>query len=220
MYEYELINNHYVVRIDGLKYLIDTGSPNSFWVSRVMRKVTIDDKDYHLYEKPHNVDVEETHKTVGLYVDGFIGMDILSKTSLTIYKKGVLEFKPLEVSGDEVKMTTLWPLMVKIKTDDMCEGTMVIDTGAKYAYGVSELFVNKVPYEHVTDYNPSMGKLDSDIYHLDVVVGGKKRNIDVCYHNKVAQMLRSMNVTIIGNITSLYDEVCVLNMKKGKLILK
>ena len=221
MYEYELINNHYVVHIDGLKYLIDTGSPNSFWVSNPMRKVTIDGKDYCLNEKPANLNISKTYKTVGTNVDGFIGMDILSKTSLTIYKKGGLEFKALDIDGNQVPMTTSWPLMVEInRHSDMGASRMIIDTGAKYAYGVSELFANKAPYAHVYDYNPSLGELDSDIYHLDITIGGKTKSIDICYNVIVARLLHRMGASIIGSITSLYDEVCVLDLKKGKLILK
>ena len=215
MYEYELINNHYVVHIDGLKYLIDTGSPNSFWVSRAIRKVTIDGVDYHLNEKPANLKVKEAYDTIGTCVDGFIGMDIISKTSLTIYKNGRLEFKALDINGDKMDMTTSWPLIVKPGA-----GTMIIDTGAKYAYGASELFTNEVPYAHVIDYNPDMGVLISDTYHLEIAIGGKSRNIDVCNNVRVAQLLRNMGASIIGSITSLYDEACVLDTKKGKLILK
>lgn len=219
MYEYELINNHYVVHIDGSKYLIDTGSPNSFWVSRPMRKVTIDGVDYHLNEKPANLKVKEAYDTIGACVDGFIGMDIISKTSLTIYKKGVLEFKALEIGGDEIKMSTNWPLVVKVGTS-IGMGKMIIDTGAKYAYGMNPLFMLIPSYGRVNDYNPSMGKLTSNIYHTTIVVGTKRKTIDVCENSTVAKALYNMGALIIGSVTSLYDEACVLDTKKGKLILK
>lgn len=88
MYSYELINNHYVVEIDDQKFLIDTGSPFSFWVSRPIKEITIDGNKYPLQNRPLNFNIDETNNLVGVIVDGFIGMDIISKTSLTIYFGG------------------------------------------------------------------------------------------------------------------------------------
>ena len=219
MYKYELINNHYIVEIEGKKYLIDTGSPISFWVSNPVMQITIDGNAYCLHNRPANLNVGETRALVGIEVDGFIGMDIISKTGLTIYKEGCIKFGADEVNGVEIAMTTSWPLMVSIGCN-MMNGKFVIDTGARYGYGVEGLFYGLNPYDYVKDYNPGLGHLNSDIYHLDIVIGGQSRTIDVCNNKIVGSTLKHMGAIMIGSVSSLYQEVCVLDTKIGKLILK
>ena len=232
MYSYELVNNHYVVEIDGQKFLIDTGSPFSFWISHPIKEITIYDNKYPLQNRPLNFDVDETNNLVGVIVDGFIGMDIISKTSLTIYSgkpKGIIEFSEVPdwiINGlikknykyIEVPMTTRWPLMVQVGSNLMT-GKFVIDTGAKYGYGVSGLFYKQTAFDHVSDYNPSLGHLDSDIFHLEIVIGGQKKTINVCSNSTVASTLIHMGALMIGSVSSLYNQVCSLDTKKGKLIL-
>ena len=232
MYSYELVNNHYVVEIDGQKFLIDTGSPFSFWVSSPIKEITIYGNKYPLQNRPLNFDVDETNNLVGVIVDGFIGMDIISKTSLTIYSgrpEGIIEFSEVPdwiINGlikmnykyTEVPMTTRWPLMVQVGSNLMT-GKFVIDTGAKYGYGVSGLFYKQTAFDHVSDYNPSLGHLDSDIFHLEIVIGGQKKTIDVCSNSTVASTLIHMGALMIGSVSSLYNQVCSLDTKKGKLIL-
>lgn len=219
MYNYELVNNHYIVDIDDEKYLIDTGSPFSFWVSKPIREITIDGIEYLLKSRPSNFSVEETTKLVGVQVDGFIGMDIISTTGLTIYKNGTIEFDIKEIDGKEAPMTTRWPLMTNIGCNLMT-GKFVIDTGAKYGYGVNGLFYQQRPFSHVKDYNPSLGHLEGDIYHLNVVIGGQNKTIDVCSNTIVASTLIHMGALMVGSVSSLFEEACVLDTKKGRLILK
>ncbi len=218
MYRYKLVNNHYIVDIDDHKYLIDTGSPISFWVSKPIREITINGKNYYLKSRSIDFNVEATNNLVGVEVDGFIGMDIISTTGLTIYKNGDIEFSVNEIDGKEIPMTTGWPLAINIGCNLMT-GKFIIDTGAKYGYGVSGLFYQQ-PFNHVHDYNPSLGHLDGDLYHLDIVIGGQKKTIDVCNNQEVAFTLLHMGAIMIGNVSSLYEEACVLDSKKGRLILK
>ena len=219
MYNYELINNHYIINIDGEKYLLDTGSPFSFWVSNPVKELVIDGNKYPLNSRPSNFNVDETTNLVGIEVDGFIGMDIISATGLTIYKNGTIEFAIKEIDGRETSMTTRWPLMTNIGCNLMT-GKFVIDTGAKYGYGVNGLFYQQRPFSRVKDYNPSLGHLEGDIYHLNVVIGGQNKTIDVCSNTIVASTLIHMGALMVGSISSLFEEACVLDTKKGRLILK
>lgn len=229
MYNYELVNNHYIVNIDGKKFLIDTGSPFSFWVSSPIKEITIYEKKYPLQNRPTNLDINETYNVIGTQVDGFIGMDIISKTSLTIYSGSLIEFCGVPdfiINGfikenykySEIPMTTRWPLMVQVGSNLMT-GKFVIDTGAKYGYGVSGLFNKQTAFDHVSDYNPSLGHLDSDIFNLEIVIGGQKKKIDVCNNSTVASTLIHMGALMIGSVSSLYSQVCSLDTEKGKLIL-
>ena len=174
MHTYELINNHYLVDIDGKRLLVDTGSPTSFWMDSHCQEITIDGVKYTLQGRPSNVDVAETMKLIGTKVDGFIGLDIIRQTSLTIYKNGLIEFRPNEVDGKRIDLNTNGFLTFRVEAHAM-SGAFIIDTGAKYGYGIRGLFDGLTAFGHVEDYNPILGKLKSDLYHLDIIVGeGKK----------------------------------------------
>ena len=216
---YKLVNNHYIVQIDGKNYLIDTGSPVSFWTSKPINEVVIGDHAYNLKHPPYRFNSEETNALVGVEVDGFIGMDVISQTGLTIYKDGEIMFRVMGREGNQIPMTKNWPLVVSCGSN-MMNGKFIIDTGAKYGYGVSGLFYNKESYAHVYDYNPSLGHLDSDIYHLDIVIGGQNKTIDVCNNRIVGSTLMNMGAIMIGSISSLFEETCVIDTITGKLILK
>ena len=219
MYNYDLINNHYIVNVDGDKYLIDTGSPFSFWVSRPIKEITIDGNNYPLHGKPANLDLNETRNLVGVEVDGFIGLDIILKTGLTIYKNGTIEFAVKEIGGTETMMATRPCLMAAVNCNLMF-GRFIIDTGAKYGYGIKSVFTEQKPFGTVKDYNPMLGHLESDIYHLDIDVGSQSKTIDVCDNQDVAFTLRQLGAFMIGNVSSLFEEACVLDTKKGRLIIK
>ena len=220
MYNYNLINNHYIVNIDGKQFLIDTGWPSSFWVSSPIREIIINKITYQIENRPSNFNVVDATNLIGVEVDGFIGLDIISKTGLTIYKNGTIDFAIKEIDGIETPMTNQFPLMADIECNSMI-GKYIIDTGAKYGYGVNSLFYQQQPYSHVTDYSPSLGHLESDIYHLHVVIGGHNKIIDVCNNTKVANVfLKSHNAIMIGSISSLFEEACILDTNNGRLILK
>ena len=219
MYTYELKNNHYVVNINNNKYLIDTGCPISFWISKPIRELIIDGHSYYLQDRPIGFDVDATDELVGEKVDGFIGMDIISLTGLTIYRSGDIDFKVNNINGKEIPMSTRFPLVVNVGCNLMT-GRFIIDTGAKYGYGVTSLFHNQTPTSYVKDYNPSLGQLESELFHLNIVLGGLDKTIDVCNNATVSTTLKRMGAILIGSVSTLYNEVCVLDVKKGRLILK
>lgn len=219
MYRYELSNNHYIIDINNKKYLLDTGSPFSFYINDECKSLEIDGVKYHLHNTPSNLDINETTKLVGVSVDGFIGLDIVYQTSLTIYKNGLVDFCSHDVDGNTVTLKT-FPLLSFQVGFNLMSGNCIIDTGAKYGYGIKGLFYNKIPYNRVNDYNPILKHLSSDVYHLDVVVGGTQKQVDICDNYLVAPTLKSVGAIMICNITSLFDEVCVIDIDKGLLTLK
>ena len=213
------MNNHYIVDIDGKRYLIDTGCPFSFALKQ-SHQVIIKGNSFHLPFGGHT-DLDKTKELVGIVPDGFIGMNIISNLGLTIYKNGYLEFKANNVDGDELPLT-VEPVGLFIPvTCESYNGRFLIDTGAKYGYGVSHLFKNKNSLGSVWDYNPGLGELQSLLYKLDIKVAGKDREIDVCYNQRVEMIHFSrIHALMVGNITTLFDEVCVIDPIRGKLTLK
>ena len=217
MYKFELINNHYIINIEGYRYLLDTGSPDSFRINPDCDEVIIDGVAWSLNRLPHNLDVDKVKKLVGTDVDGFIGLDIVKRTSLTIYKNGLIDFNVNDVDGMVVRLNTHFFLTLWASNGPIT-GEYIIDTGAKYGYGDRDIFNGLFPFNHVKDYNPILGNLESDIYHVTIDIDGLEREVDVCDNDKV---MSTLPITfMIGNITTLFDEACVFDIKNNRLILK
>ena len=227
VYNYNLYNNHIVTTIDNKNYLIDSGSFNSFWTYSPIKEVIINDKPYQLSNKPKLLDLEEMERLVGAKIDGFIGMDILSKTSLTIRKhtqtSGELFFSAEEGRGDGVPIVKHCVPLIEVQCNNF-NGRIAIDTGARYAYILNkELVGGWKPSSGIEDYNPLLGRLSSGMYRLNVGIGNKSRELDVCFNRKVYRAFGSgkgeNEPILITGIMSLFDNVCVIDLQKRTLIL-
>ena len=97
MYNYVLINNHYIVNIENKYYILDTGSPFSYSFVNGLDKVFIDGVEHKLGIPRARFSVTKTYDLVGFPVDGLLGSDAFGKTGFTIYKQnkegGLIDFK-------------------------------------------------------------------------------------------------------------------------------
>ena len=221
MYNYTLSNNHYIINIEGNNYLLDTGSPVSFSLKPGLNSVIINQRRYSLPYNVMNLDIEATRELVGMDVDGFIGMDIIRQTSLTIYKDGRIEFRALPEQGNRLEMLAdpYGLIKLKVSSNDYVSAYLV-DTGARYAYGREYLFGGSQPFGHIKDYNPRLGHFESDIYHIPVDFGPIQKTLDIADSVEVRGDLRATGSLIVGNITDLFDEVCVIDMHNRVVTLK
>ena len=218
MYKYELLNGHYIIDIENKKYLLDTGCQESFCFKNNPSEVVIDNVKYTLSPNKLNpTQMKYTHMLVDTKFDGFIGMDIIKQTSLTIYKNGFIDFKAVDSEGMRLPLhTSLGYLFI-----DTSLGKYAIDTGAMFAYGTKELFSCVKPYTKCRDYNPSLGVLESDLYRLIIGVNNSATFINICNNAKVQNTYLAMiQCDAIGNLTTFFDDICVLDVNKMELILK
>ncbi len=220
MYNYQLSNNHYIINIEGKNYLLDTGSPVSFSLKPGLNSVVINQRRYPLGYNVMGLDIDATRELVGMDVDGFIGMDIVRQTSLTIYKDGRIEFSAIPEQGHRLNMLMSFGLIKIQATCNNLIASYLVDTGARYAYGIQGLFLNKEPFDHIKDYNPRLGHFESDIYHLSVDFGPIQKTIDIADSSLVRNDLAMTASLIVGNITDLFDEVCVIDMSHRVVTLR
>ena len=220
MYNYKLSNNHYIINIEGNNYLLDTGSPVSFSLKPGLNSVTINERRYPLGYNVMGLDIAATREFVGIDIDGFIGMDIVRQTSLTIYKDGRIEFRVLPEEGYRLNMLMSFGLIKIQATCNNLVAPYLVDTGARYAYGIEGLFRGNQPFGHIKDYNPRLGHFDSDIYHLSVDFGPIQKIVDIANSSLVRNDLAMTASLIVGNITDLFDEVCVIDMSHRVVTLR
>ena len=85
-------NNHIVTEIDGKFYIVDTGSPISF--SFTGDEFIRIEGDEFVFSDLVACPKEMVDRLTGMDISGFIGMDIISNTSLSIdFEQERLEFK-------------------------------------------------------------------------------------------------------------------------------
>ena len=92
----------------------------------------------------------------------------------------------------------------------------IVDTGAMYAYGSENFVKDYAPDVIVEDYNPSLGKLESPLYHTTIEIKGKEYHIDTCYNEKVNFPIP--NFLLVGNVTTLFERECCINYKDRVII--
>lgn len=223
MYKYELLNNHYVVNIGDDKFLIDTGRPDSFVFEDRPRDIEINGKPFTFGS--NTMDEEATRVTmelVGTQLTGFIGARILFQTGLTIYKNGELYFENKAVAGGHTLPFVGGPIIEAVVNG--VRGRFFIDTGAKYGYTERRLIPSGEPIErNVHDFSPmrEIRHMHSDIYNINVEIDGMHKTVPAGYNQKTINRPVGMGeILLIGNITTLFDEVCVIDFGNRRLILK
>ena len=232
-YNYELLNNHYVVTIDGMKYLVDTGNPYSFRIDPSLTHVVIDGVKHPLSTKNRLDTPYKYRKTCELIgcdkLDGFIGTDIIEKTGLTIYKNGELEFAIREVEGgvktklySRMILPTWGPYYLIEANSNGVSGLMTIDLGATVGYAIESVFKGETPYTNDKyDYSPEGDEMHSCMYHQEVEIAGRVRTMDMGYHYfPIKQGALTSETPFVGSVTNFFDEVCIFDTKSKQLILK
>lgn len=217
--KYRLLNNHYVVEIDGYNFVIDTGSPRSYSFRNDLREVQILNNNLKLNPAGYNFDIKKIHKLVGFPVDGLLGKDAFGETGLTFYKEneagGQVEFASHNIEGASFPIVELlngYGILMQIDNNKL----YLVDTGARYGYGASHMFNGLTNFDNVWDYNPMLGDLYSPIYHVDVEINHKKCHASACYNRSVTFPVP--NFLMIGNITDFFERECCIDYKNRKVI--
>lgn len=219
MYNYKLLNNHYVVEIDGHHYIIDTGYPFSVTFRSDLNMVKVNNRFYPLSPAGYSFNIQRTHQLVGFPVDGLLGLDVFQDTGLTFYKDnengGRVDFASHDINGIKCPIISLlggYAPIINVNGNKL----FLVDTGAKYGYGSRNMFNGLTPYAEVDDYNPTLGELKSPIYHTSIKVKEKECPIDVCYNPRVT--FQVPNFLMVGNITTLFNKECCINYREMKII--
>ena len=222
MYNYKLLNNHYVVEIDNKHYIIDTGYPVSITFRSDLRMVKVNNRFYPLNPANWAFNIKKTHELVGYPVDGLLGLDVFGETGLTFYKdnenRGRVDFASHDIKGTTcpiVKLHQGFAPMINVNGNKL----YLVDTGARYGYGVKGMFNGLISFKEVEDYNPTLQDMVSPIYHTSIKLNEKECPIDVCYNAQATSFFyNEPNFLMVGNITTLFDRECCINYREMKII--
>ena len=179
-----LCNDHPVVNLGGEQYIVDTGSPVSFHYGG-LQALEIGGQGFLLGSRGI-CDKETADALTGTDIAGFIGMEILQKTGLTIdLEQGTLDFACVpDPDASAVYAELSFDLYegAFIVTDDLylrrrLRG-VIVDTGARIPYITSRL-AEKLEQtgETYEDDSPLYGSLCGELLRGDLMFGATDRDV-------------------------------------------
>lgn len=170
VYEIEMEKGHLVAKIEGKKFIIDTGSPITSGKVNTTIWGSINFSGGYVL-------INEINKLTGLSADGLIGMNCLKGSNFAINLKEkkmfVTNARP-EEDGKKipVKFKLLIPeLEVNVNGERL---SMLFDTGATISYIPKKMTMNLTPVGEFEDFYPGLGRFQTPLYDVDVVIGNNK----------------------------------------------
>lgn len=213
-------NGHILVALQNKRYIVDTGSPISFAYDLNNNFVTIDDVNYPL---SHNcmASRDELRLLTNMDIDGIIGLDILSKTNLSIdYLNKTIDFKAHE--GKLICSFNSNEGFI-VSNDFVINGHKVnraiIDTGAPVSYVSGKYIGNDKQDDTFTDYSPMFGHISGNYYHVRLN-SSIPQNHEYETHRFVGVLPDAASVVCdaIMNLNILSDNRCFsINFERGTI---
>lgn len=192
----------WIVSIDGYDYLIDTGSHRSGRIGDSPKSITIDGKQYPMYDM--RVDRDEINSCLGCKIDGIIGLNILSRRGFSINKEDMSVCFDGTIGDKQLKSITFEKTGFIVISDGITInghgiGT-ILDTGAHIGYVCTGILENLEPIGKYEDFNPVLGGMSGDLYSSKVRINNIDFNMKIgIAADRVQQELKKLNCgAIIG----------------------
>lgn len=210
-------NNHFLVNLQTNNkkelFIIDSGSPISFAVDEDIKSVLINNKKHNLKQCPNLSIKDITNRLTDKDVKGFIGMDILEKTGLTIdFKNNEVEFSS-KVGGHVLAFLNNSIDQYRTTKDIVINHNILnntyIDTGACISY-VSEKYLKEEnrTNEKYHDLNPLFGDIEGYFYNarIDKVTLGSGDYGHTIKVGKLPPLLENLGFDAVINPKILTDK--------------
>jgi len=196
--------NHILIdQINGL-YVYDTGSPESFSISKQNPFNNQEIGESHLRE----TDAKKLSDYLGIkHIVGLIGTDILNQYDHLIdLQTNTLTFSEQKLEHKGYKMTLKFSNTLKgvptldAKIDKHLT-SLIFDTGAQYSYYDDTTPISSVPAEDISDFWPPIGKFKTKSFRKRI----KLNTIETGIHfgvppESLLKLLNTLGTTgILGN---------------------
>lgn len=222
-YQINLFDGHLIIEADGLKVLVDTGSP-----------VTIgNDTSFIFMGQQHQCTksilgngVAELSELMGYNIDILMGLDILQQYYILINYQG----KEITFSTEELPLDSEFSTpIIRGGMGEVCINISVkgeiakvaLDTGAKISYIDPSYVRGEQATETRDDFHPSIGAFRTPIYCMDASISGQEFPVQFGTLPKLMAMSLSL-IGIYGAIGfDLFNAFTVLlDFKNNKLHCK
>ena len=220
MSKFEMVidNGHIVLPVNGRRFIVDTGSPTSFF--RVDETLVLDGDAKKLSLSSGNAQMVQRINDTALLtheVDGLLGLDVLAN------KSWEFDFASQSLFVNEVARQNYensLPLDISMLSGisfDMivggqpCKG--ILDSGAFVSYASSKLVSNVPSCGNVDDNNPILGEIHTTLHPLAIRLGKRDFNIKAGKMTEMLEMMMAMvDVECVLGITMLGLKGCRLDL--------
>ena len=177
MLVYEIRNGHYIIDLEGKKWLLDTGSPTTFRFDGQGGCIELDGKVFSL-ERNRGYIKSAVDGLCGVNVFGMIGSDVLSQTSFTLYSDNKLQLMANQKSDYSFDVSCYDNVILGYIEIEGRRVKTLFDTGASLNYlmpGAFTFDLNNTSIVH--DLDNQGRKITSNLVIAKASLGGKKMDV-------------------------------------------
>ncbi len=173
----ERTNGHLLASHRGARYLLDTGSPQSFGSAGL---VEIGGQSMSFPGSYMGLDAHALSGLVHSRVDGLLGADVLGRFDLRIdVAGGVVEWSLEEMApeGDQLPLAFVMGVPVVEVVIGGRTAAMFFDTGAQVSYWQDESLFDYEPGGDFSDFYPGFGGFDTHTWMAPMRFGSVVKNL-------------------------------------------
>lgn len=182
VHKIEIASNHTIALIGDARVLIDTGSP--FSIGRV-GELDFAGAHTELLPAVGGLSIEQVCELAGFEVDVLLGGDVLRQCCFRIdwgHRSLVTSRRPLhEFPSSPPRPRAKMHLRNNVPLLDLSlhaeEVRTFLDTGAAYSYLRQDFALAGTVVAHVTDYHPSVGRFETDLVALPVLIASQELKV-------------------------------------------
>jgi hypothetical protein len=176
-YSIDLIDDHVIVKREGQRMLLDTGSPMSFGASPTLQLLG---QDYVLQPQHPRTTIAQLAEQVGTPLDALLGQDILGGLYYVLDWRGrtlSVSPAPLPFQGQRFAVEKLGGLPVLTITLGQQRLRVFVDTGAKLSYLAAGLADRHPLSDQASDFYPGFGVFTTSLHTIPLHIG--RLNLEV-----------------------------------------
>ena len=162
---------HLFVEIDGGKWLIDTGAPNTFGAQAfVINGQRVDPSTSHM-----GLNAETLSRYVQVPCIGLIGVDVLNRFDHLFDVGGqtlTVSDEQLALNGTAVDLDAFMGIPIVTALIGGCDHRMFFDTGAQLSYLQDDALTGFPAAGSFEDFYPGIGPFRLETYLVGMTVGG------------------------------------------------
>ncbi|MFO7652399.1 MAG: hypothetical protein R6X25_01100 [Candidatus Krumholzibacteriia bacterium] len=174
IHTWQMVQGHPIVTIDGVRALVDTGSPSSFGNRE---RLTVAGTVHQLQRNQLGLSVDAIAAMAGIEFDVLLGTDVLRQTPFHIRRTGRLEFGAAGPADPSLSRIDLAECMgVPVATADVAGRPVrvVVDTGAQLGYLPPDVIAPYPVVDEVEDFYPAFGKFETEVREVPLTLGAQE----------------------------------------------
>jgi hypothetical protein len=186
-YLFQIHQGHIIINVEGRPYLLDSGAPFSVGYEPIRIGRDVFPVEYCYL----GVTCSYLSEHIGVPIEGMIGADILREYNVGVYAaERMVQFNQMPAAGEivmPVHECCDLPI-IHVRVNGRVR-RMFFDTGAPISYLLPEALEDVEPEGRHEDFYPLLGNFLTNVYTLDVELGGNSR----CFRfGEVPEALRPM----------------------------